>query len=187
MTPIESALEARFFAPLKRPRTRKAGVELELPICNLDPARPVDFVAVHAVTEAFLPACGFEARSMDAALAFAAFHAGLMEKLPELAALLENDESLHGRGYNVGELREICNRREWPLFIDRAALSARLLEILDLASVGCALRGKNEAALLAPLYRRAETLTSPAREYADGLARGESVETWIDRFGSGGA
>ena len=106
MTPIESALEARFFAPLKRPRTRKAGVELELPICN---------------------------------------------------------------------------RREWPLFIDRAALSARL----DLASVGCALRGKNEAALLAPLYRRAETLTSPAREYADGLARGESVETWIDRFVSG--
>ena len=62
---IESALETRFFVPLKRPRTRRAGVELELPLCNLDPARAVDFNPVQTVTERFLSQFGFDVRNRD--------------------------------------------------------------------------------------------------------------------------
>ena len=34
ITPLQNALETRFFAPLRRPRTRRVGVELEFPIWN---------------------------------------------------------------------------------------------------------------------------------------------------------
>ena len=39
------ALDARFFAPLRRPRTRRVGVELELPIWNQTPGAATDFDA----------------------------------------------------------------------------------------------------------------------------------------------
>lgn len=123
------------------------------------------------------------AQPVPEALAFAAFHAGLMEMLPELAALLDDDETLYGHGYNVSELRELFNRRNWPLFLDRPALSAQLTRILDLAARGCSRRGANEGPLLAPLYRRAETLVSPAREFVDGMEKGETVDAFIARFG----
>ena len=44
---IAAALEKRFFAPLRRPRTRRVGVELELPVWNLAPGKATDFAAVH--------------------------------------------------------------------------------------------------------------------------------------------
>ena len=43
--------------------------------------------------------------------------------------------------------------------------------------------GADEEKLLTPLYRRAETLSSPAREFVDGLEQGDSVNAWIERFG----
>ena len=52
--PISDALQARFFAPLRRKRTRRVGVELELPVWNLVPGAATDFSAVHAATEDFL-------------------------------------------------------------------------------------------------------------------------------------
>ena len=52
--PISDALQARFFAPLRRKRTRRVGVELELPVWNLAPGAATDFSAVHAATEDFL-------------------------------------------------------------------------------------------------------------------------------------
>ena len=123
------------------------------------------------------------AQPVPEVLAFAAFHAGLMEMLSELATLLDDDETLYGHGYNVSELRELFNRQDWPLFVDRPALSRQLQRILDLAATGCSRRGANEEVLLAPLYRRAETLVSPAREYVDGLKKGDSVDDFIARFG----
>ena len=51
---LRAAIEARFFAPLDRPRTRRAGVELELPIYNLAPGAPNDFDAIHAAVADFL-------------------------------------------------------------------------------------------------------------------------------------
>lgn len=123
------------------------------------------------------------AQPVSEVLAFAAFHAGLMEMLPELAALMDDDETLYGHGYNVSELRELFNRQDWPLVLDRPVLSRQLRRILDLAATGCSRRGADEEALLAPLYRRAETLVSPAREYVDGLKKGGPVDTFIARFG----
>ena len=123
------------------------------------------------------------AQPVPEALAFAAFHAGLMEMLPELTALLDDDETLYGHGYNVSELRELFNRQDWPLFVDRRALSIQLRRFLDLAAIGCGRRGANEEPFLAPLYRRAETLVSPAREFVDGLKKGDPVDAFIARFG----
>ncbi len=51
ITTLQDALETRFFAPLRRPRTRRVGVELEFPIWNRTPGAPTDFAAVHAATD----------------------------------------------------------------------------------------------------------------------------------------
>jgi hypothetical protein len=51
---ITNALDARFFAPLRRPRTRRVGVELEFPVWNLKPGAAADFDAVHEATNEFL-------------------------------------------------------------------------------------------------------------------------------------
>jgi len=38
---LASAIDRRFFAPLRRPRTRRVGVELELPVWNRTPGKEV--------------------------------------------------------------------------------------------------------------------------------------------------
>ena len=48
---IAAALDKRFFAPLRRKRTRRVGVELELPVWNRTPGKATDFAAVHVATE----------------------------------------------------------------------------------------------------------------------------------------
>ena len=45
---IAAALDKRFFAPLRRPRTRRVGVELELPVWNLAPGKATDFAGHYA-------------------------------------------------------------------------------------------------------------------------------------------
>ena len=62
---ITDALDARFFAPLRRPRTRRVGVELELPVWNLTPGAATDFAAVHAVTDEFLSRFPFSDTALD--------------------------------------------------------------------------------------------------------------------------
>ncbi|MBR1920983.1 MAG: glutamylcysteine synthetase [Kiritimatiellae bacterium] len=52
--PLDDALDARFFAPLRRRRTRLVGVELEFPVWNRAASAPTDFAAVHAATTGFL-------------------------------------------------------------------------------------------------------------------------------------
>ena len=56
---ITNALDARFFAPLRRPRTRRVGVELEFPVWNLKPGAAADFDAVHEATNEFLARFSF--------------------------------------------------------------------------------------------------------------------------------
>ena len=62
---ITDALDARFFAPLRRSRTRRVGVELELPVWNLTPGAATDFAAVHAVTNEFLSRFPFTDTALD--------------------------------------------------------------------------------------------------------------------------
>ena len=48
---LVAAIDRRFFAPLRRPRTRRVGVELELPVWNLAPGKATDFAAVSPARE----------------------------------------------------------------------------------------------------------------------------------------
>ena len=118
------------------------------------------------------------------AFASAAFHAGLAERVTKLSDLLAGDTILYGHGYGAVELRSLMIRRDWPSFIDRQALSVQLHRILDVAEEGLARRGFSEEPLLTPLRRRADTLTSPAREHLARLARGESIESIAIDYGS---
>ena len=56
--------------------------------------------------------------------------------------------------------------------------------IKGLAEEGLARRGFGEEPLLAPLRRRADTLTSPAREHLVRLEGGESIESIAIDYGS---
>lgn len=143
--------------------------------------RPFKFEDLtHRGTLEFRSVC---AQPASEALAFAAFHAGLMERLDKLDEALSTDETIYGHGYNVTELRESFNRRVWPTFVNRPRLAERLGKILDLAAEGCAARGGSEARLLAPLYPRAERLASPGREFAEALDQGVEMNALIERFG----
>ena len=60
-----AALDARFFAPLRRRRTRRVGVELEFPVWNRAPGAATDFAAVHAATDEFLSRHPFSEQTRD--------------------------------------------------------------------------------------------------------------------------
>ena len=108
-------------------------------------------------------------------MASAAFHAGLMEKLPALSDLLDGDRALYHRGYNASELRCLLNRREFPHFLRKSEITALAFNVLDIASDGLRARGLHEEGYLAPLYQRAETLTSPALRMAEELENGRPL------------
>lgn len=107
--------------------------------------------------------------------ASAALHAGLMQRVEELQELLLTDEVLYHHGYGAAELRRMMSREELPDFVDRRALREKLVQILDLAREGLELRGRGEEDLLSPLDKRAQTLTSPAREMLQRLRSGETM------------
>ncbi|MBP5285521.1 MAG: glutamylcysteine synthetase [Kiritimatiellae bacterium] len=62
---VFGALDAHFFAPLRRKRTRRVGVELEFPVWNRTPGAATDFSAVHAATEEFLSVHPFPRQVRD--------------------------------------------------------------------------------------------------------------------------
>lgn len=119
---------------------------------------------------------------VDAAFSLAAFHAGLAQELDALTELLDEDTILYHHGYSAPELRELLTHRTLPSFIDRKALSAKLLQILELAQAGLKKRGFCEEAFLEPLFDRAERLTNPALEYLNALEHGAQTEELIERF-----
>ncbi|MBR1608110.1 MAG: glutamylcysteine synthetase [Kiritimatiellae bacterium] len=65
MAALAAALDARFFAPLRRAPTRRVGVELELPVYRLEAGAPTDFAAVHAATADFLSRFRFPDTARD--------------------------------------------------------------------------------------------------------------------------
>ncbi|MGN0614548.1 MAG: glutamate-cysteine ligase family protein [Porcipelethomonas sp.] len=112
----------------------------------------------------------------------AAFHAGLMENLHPLTRLLEQDTVIYQKGYSVGELRDLFSRRELPDFVDRKDLSKLLIRVLNLADDGLRSRGSGEEVYLEPLYFRAEHLLSPAKQLAEELAGGRSLDECIMEY-----
>ena len=69
---LNETIYERYIKPTKRKRTRTVGLEFEFPIVNLS-ARPVDFPAIHRVTDKFIGAFGFSdiRRDDDAHIYFA--------------------------------------------------------------------------------------------------------------------
>ena len=64
-TIVSDALDACFFAPLRRKRTRRIGVELEFPVWNLAPGKATDFASVHDATDDFLSRFPFSEQVRD--------------------------------------------------------------------------------------------------------------------------
>lgn len=115
-------------------------------------------------------------------MAPAAFHAGLVEMVPELTELLDADESIYQQGYSPAELRELFVRRNLPDFLERDAASSLITKVLDLAAAGLKKREMGEERFLEPLYHRARYLLSPARQMMDGLDAGVPLEQYIKEY-----
>lgn len=113
----------------------------------------------------------------------AAFHAGLVENLPVLTELLDQDHVIYHKGYNVSELRRMFVKRDLPDIFNWREVSSLLLRILDIAEDGLHKRGLEEEVFLKPLYERAERLQSPAREMLDGLEKGKTMDDYIEEYG----
>ena len=108
----------------------------------------------------------------------AAFHAGLVRKLPQLTRLLSQDVDLYQQGYSVGELREIFVRKDHSGRFDDAAYDL-LRRVLDLAEDGLAERGHGEEEFLQPLFVRVEQRTNPALQSLEKLEAGRALREVI--------
>ena len=118
----------------------------------------------------------------SSAMSVATFHMGLMDRAKELAELLEQDEVLYHHGCSASELRKLMNRRSWPAWIDREKLTALCVSVLDLAKDGLQGQGLGAEPYLEPLYRRAETLCSPARYMVEQLEAGAALNALILQY-----
>ncbi len=119
---------------------------------------------------------------LSEAMTVAAFHVGLMEKVPELLDLLEGDHVLYHHGYSATELRKLMNHRTWPEFIDRNGLKKLCCDVLRLAEQGLRARGFGEEGYLVPLFHRATTLCSPGRKFAEAMEAGASMQQQIRSY-----
>ena len=113
----------------------------------------------------------------------AAFHAGLMQRLPELKQILTEDCRLFRQGMTPKVLRLLFARNSIPASFERSYLRDLLFRILDLAREGLYQRGFKEASYLNPLYQRAEQLSNPARVLVSGMEQGRTIESFIQEYG----
>ena len=116
------------------------------------------------------------------ALSAAAFQTGIYEKREELSELFEKNDILYHHGFTVGELRKVFNLGYIPGFIDRRDLSKLLISVVSLAGDGLRERGFGEESLIEPVYRRAETLISPARHMHEEISRGVRMSDLIYEY-----
>ena len=112
----------------------------------------------------------------------AAFHIGLLENIPALKELLENDDVIYSHGYSATELQREFSRRSLPTFVDKQQLSQQLTKIVSLAAEGLSKRGKGEEIFVQTLFHRAQHLTNPAKEMVEGVEAGTSMEDFILRY-----
>lgn len=115
-------------------------------------------------------------------MTIAAFHTGLLEKLPELKELLAKDCVIYGRGHDADSLQHLFSAKTLPDFVDKQKLRNQLIKILSLAESGLKKRGFGEEVFLAPLFGRAERLSNPAKDMLEGLAQGWRLEDYVERY-----
>ena len=115
-------------------------------------------------------------------MTIAAFHTGLLEKLPELKELLEKDRVVYGRSQNADRLQHLFSKKVLPDFVDRQKLRGQLIKILSLAEDGLRKRGFGEEVFLSPLFDRAERLSNPAKDMLEGISQGWRQEDYVERY-----
>ncbi|MBO7435194.1 glutamylcysteine synthetase [bacterium] len=115
-------------------------------------------------------------------MTIAAFHTGLLEKLPELKELLEKDRVVYGRSQNADRLQHLFSKKVLPDFVDRQKLRGQLIKILSLAEDGLRKRGFGEEVFLSPLFVRAERLSNPAKDMLEGISQGWRLEDYVERY-----
>ncbi|MBO7543468.1 glutamylcysteine synthetase [bacterium] len=115
-------------------------------------------------------------------MTIAAFHTGLLEKLPELKELLEKDRVVYGRSQNADRLQHLFSKKVLPDFVDRQKLRGQFIKILSLAEDGLRKRGFGEEVFLSPLFDRAERLSNPAKDMLEGISQGWRLEDYVERY-----
>ncbi len=115
-------------------------------------------------------------------MTIAAFHTGLLEKLPELKELLEKDRVVYGHYQNADRLQHLFSKKVLPDFVDRQKLRGQLIKILSLAEDGLRKRGFGEEVFLSPLFDRAERLSNPAKDMLEGISQGWRLEDYVERY-----
>ncbi|MBO6108784.1 MAG: glutamylcysteine synthetase [Eubacterium sp.] len=113
------------------------------------------------------------------AMTVAALQLGLADHTGELLEILEADEAIYHHGYSDVELRHILNQRNWPEFIDRVGLKKLIFQVLELAKKGIAVRGEDNEQYLEPLFERADSLMSPARQMVEGVEAGTPMNEFV--------
>lgn len=112
-----------------------------------------------------------------------AFHMGLAGQIEELQEILQ-DVSIYSQGYTPAELRKLFVKKKLPDFAERDELTDVLKKIVGLSEEGLIRRGFGEERLLKPLKRRASEMLSPGREMTAGMEAGETLEYYIEKFGT---
>lgn len=135
-------------------------------------------------------------------MAQGAFQTGLAEKLPEVTDFITNECHMYGGRREATDYRQIFIRKGFIRELDLMSggsviklpyddpghnftkndLRSALLRLLEISSAGLKSRGFGEEKFLAPLYKRAEALTSPAYEMLKGLAGGRDLKYYIENF-----
>lgn len=110
-----------------------------------------------------------------------AFQTGLNHNIHALTRFLGR-ASIYRHGYSVKELRDLFNREKLPAFADERTLKRELKTLLSISKKGLQKRGLGEEIYLKPLYQRAKTLHSPARDMAEGLSQGKSIDDYIIQY-----
>lgn len=99
-----------------------------------------------------------------------AFYIGILQNWHEIAALLAPF-----KGFNPMELRKQVINRQLPGNITKKQFSHLITQTLSIAEAGLIMRGFREEEFIQPLYKRAETLKSPAEENLDMLQKGMTI------------
>ncbi|MBR1873973.1 MAG: glutamylcysteine synthetase [Eubacterium sp.] len=117
------------------------------------------------------------------AMCVAALQVGLANRTAELDEILSKDTSIYHHGYSEVELRHILNLRDWPEFINKKGLRDLCLAVLELAKKGLNEREPNDVRFLDPLFERADTLISPARQMIEGVNAGTPIMDYVRFYG----
>ncbi|MGN0193882.1 MAG: hypothetical protein ACI39G_02070 [Pseudoramibacter sp.] len=110
-----------------------------------------------------------------------AFHAGLAGKFDKIQELIAGSAFAET---DPGKLRTQFCKRNWDAGISKKEIKRVILGLLELSESGLQARGYGEEKYLAPLWDRADRLSSPGRDFIEAFEKGRSLEDLILDYGT---